>query len=244
MKKLKSLTIFFPFLNDAGTVEKSISDAYYLGKKVTKDLEVIAIHGGDSKDETFQKILKEKEKHPDLTVIDKTNNWEGYAVIKYGFMTAKKEWIFYTDGDMQYHLSQLNKLVQEQQKTDADVVNGYKRNRADNVIRIFFGNAYRRVSQILFQLPIRDLDCDFRLVRKTYIKKIYLVSHDASILPELIKKLQFAKAKFAEVPVTHYKRKYGKSNYSPWQLLKQKIVGDIKLWFRLRSLYNVSNENP
>src|SRR5207248_636128 len=103
MKKLSSLTIFFPFLNDEGTVAKAISDAYFYGQHVAQKLEVIAIHGGRSHDKTLSEIKKQKKIHSDLIVIDKTENNEGYAVIKHGFAKASKDWVFYTDGDLQYH---------------------------------------------------------------------------------------------------------------------------------------------
>ncbi len=77
MSKLKSLTIFYPFFNDAGTVKRQIDYAYKLGNEVTEDLEVIAIHGGLSGDNTFEEIKNQKNVHPDLIIIDKSNNTEG-----------------------------------------------------------------------------------------------------------------------------------------------------------------------
>lgn len=237
MKKLSSLTIFFPFLNDEGTVLEMINNAYTYGKQFTNDLEVIAIKGGQSKDLTNKKISEAKKIHPNLKIIDRTTNTEGYAVIKHGFWNATKEWVFYTDGDAQYHLeNDLIKLIEKQEKTNADVVNGYKRKRGDNIVRIFLGRVYKRLSKYLFSLKVRDVDCDFRLIRTSFLKKIKLESTDASILPELIKKLELAGAKFAEVPVAHYPRVWGKSNYTPMGLLKEKLIGDLKLYFKMKRI--------
>lgn len=241
MKKLSSLTIFFPFYNDEGTVKRQIEYAFSVGKKLANSLEVIAIHGGRSKDKTLQKIKKMQEKYPSLQCINKIHNTEGYAVIKYGLQQAKKTWIFYTDGDAQYRLEEdLIELVKKQQKTNTDVINGYKKKRSDSLIRVFLGKAYARLSKIIFGLPIRDTDCDFRLMRKKYVKKISLESRDSSILPELIKKLQLAGATFAEVPVSHYPRIYGKSNYNILSLIKEKIIGDFKLFLKMRVYKKVS----
>lgn len=234
--KLSSLTIFFPFYNDEGTVEKQIMYAYEIGRKLTDKLEVIAIHGGPSKDNTFETIKNLRKIYPDLVILDKSDNKEGYAVIKHGFRKATMDWVFYTDGDAQYHLEEdLEKLIQKQFKTGADVVNGYKKKRRDDLIRTLLGNIYAKMSRGLFNLPIRDTDCDFRLIRKTFLDKISLETTDASILPELVKKLQIAGAKFAEVPVSHYNRIYGKSNYSPLGLLKEKLIGDLKLYFKMKA---------
>ena len=230
MKKLKNLSIFFPFLNDEKTVAKAINLAYSVGEKLTDDLEVIAINGGKSEDNTFLEIKKQKEKHSDLVIIDKTENSEGYAVIKYGLFMASKDWVFYTDGDMQYDVKELFKLVNKQEKTDADVVNGYKKNRNDNMLRKILGFSYQMISQYLFKLPISDLDCDFRLIKKSYLRRIDLKSQDSSILLELIKKLEKIGAKFSEVEVNHYPRRYGQSNYKAFDLLKEKIFGDYKIY--------------
>lgn len=233
--RLSSLSIFFPFYNDEGTVERQITYAHEVGKTITDDLEVIALHGGPSKDNTWQKILEMKNKYPDLVIIDKTNNFEGYAVIKYGLQQATKEWVFYTDGDAQYRIEEdLIKLVKKQIKTNADVINGYKNHRGDSFLRTFLGNAYKFLSKSLFKLPIKDVDCDFRLIRTSLLKKITLESQDASILPELVKKLELEKAKFREVQVSHYRRLYGKSNYTAFSLLKEKIIGDIRLYFKMK----------
>lgn len=237
MNKLKSLTIFFPFFNDAGTVKRQIDCAYKLGREITDDLEVIAIHGGLSTDNTFEEIIKQRKAHPDLIIIDKTNNIQGYAVIKYGFKEASKEWVFYTDGDAQYHIEEdLFKLIEKQQKTDADVVNGYKKSRGDNFFRIFFGSIYAKISTFLFELPIRDTDCDFRLIRNNYLKKINLESTDASILAELVKKLELVGAKFSEVSISHFNRIYGTSNYTVLDLFKEKLIGDLTLYFKIRKM--------
>lgn len=236
-KPLSSLSIFFPFYNDEGTVERQITNAYKIGGQLTDDLEVIALHGGNSKDGTFKKIFEVKDKYPNLKIVDKKDNAEGYAVIKHGFAACTKDWIFYTDGDAQYHLEEnLPELVVKQAETGADVVNGYKKERGDNFLRVFLGNEYAFLARIFFKLPIRDADCDFRLIRKSFMDRINLESKDASILPEMIKKLEMSGAKFVEIPVNHYGREYGKSNYTVFSLLKEKVLGDIKLFIKMKRM--------
>jgi glycosyltransferase involved in cell wall biosynthesis len=235
IKKLSSLTIFFPFFNDEGTVCKLITDAYYYGQEVAQDLEVIAIHGGCSKDNTYREILRTKKIFPSLIILNKIKNKDGYAVIRHGFKKASKKWVFYTDGDAQYHLNKdLKRLVDAQNRYEADVVNGYKKKRHDDLVRIFLGKGYAWLCRLVFNLPIRDIDCDFRLIKKNYIQKISLVCRDSSILPELIKKLQFAGAKIKEIPVSHYPRIYGKSNYNIPKLIMVKLVSGYKLFWMLR----------
>ena len=178
---------------------------------------------------------KKKEKEQQLLVNqsklkDKKDNTEGYAVIKYGFKESTKDWVFYTDGDGQYDLEDLKKLVNLQADTDCDVANGYKLNRGDGYLRLVLGDMYAKFSSFIFELPIRDTDCDFRLIRNSILKKVDFKSTDSSILVELIKKLEIFGAKFSEIGVRHYAREYGTSNYNPIQLLREKLIGDFKLY--------------
>jgi ubiquinone/menaquinone biosynthesis C-methylase UbiE len=230
--KLSSLTIFFPFFNDEGTVDALLSQAYAVGRTLTEDLEVIAIHGGVSKDQTLDAILRAKKQHPDLVILDHSDNKEGYAVIKHGFYAATKEWVFYTDGDGQYHLKDLPKLVERQLATQSSIVNGYKISRSDPWNRVLLGKAYQLFCRLFFRFPIRDVDCDFRLIEKKLLSQIEFSCCDSSILTELILHLKHLGAKFSEVPVNHYPRSYGQSNYSWFSLMKEKIVGDLTLYFK------------
>jgi len=223
-------------MNDAGTVAEQIDAAYEVGGTLTDNLQVIAVHGGASTDNTFDEIKRMKTVYPSLFIVDKTDNWERYAVIKYGFAACTNEWIFYTDGDAQYSLNELPLLVKKQIETNADVVNGYKKKRGDGFVRALLGNAYAKLSTFIFELPIRDTDCDFRLIKKTVMDKITLESHDSSILAEMLKKLELVKAKFAEIPVSHFDRKYGTSNYKPLDLFKEKLFGDLTLYKKMRKI--------
>jgi SAM-dependent methyltransferase len=239
---LPSLTIFFPFFNDAGTVDALITQAYFYGRQISDNLEVIAIHGGASKDHTFDEILKAKSKYPDLVVLDHTDNRDGYGVIRHGFQAATKEWVFYTDGDAQYQLDDLQKLVKNAKETGADAINGFKVRRSDQWLRVFLGRGYQFFCRFFFQLPIRDIDCDFRLIRRSVLKDIPFKGGGASILPELILNLQRRGAKFSEVPVGHYPRIYGQSNYSAIKLLMEKVIGDFKLYCHWKKEMVVSPE--
>lgn len=237
-KPLKSLSIFFPFYNDQGTVQKAIHDAYSIGSQLTNKLEVIAIIGGKSHDNTIQEIRRVKKNRPQLVVIDRTSNPDGYAVIKYGLVQARGDWVFYTDGDLQYTVKDLMHLVIKQQESGADVVNGYKIVRGDKNLRTVLGELYKTFTRFLFKSPITDPTCDFRLMRRSRLKLCPLFSTNASICIELVKELEYAGATFAEVPVRHRRRTYGRSNYRSFTLLLERFLGDVQLWLRLKKRYN------
>lgn len=226
--RLSSLTIVLPFYNDAGTVNQMISDAYTIGARVTNQLTVIAIHGGASTDDTYTQILRAQSIHPDLQILDESRTDAGYAVIVAGLKLARTEWVFYTDGDAQYHLDDLTKLVQTQMQTGALVINGYKLRRHDLPHRIYLGALYALLVKYLLRLPIRDPHCDFRLIHTSLLTSWTPRAKGAAFIQDLIIHLKQQTPLWAEVGVHHYSRSYGRSNYSVFQLMRETIRGILQ----------------
>ena len=96
---------------------------------------------------------------------------------------------------------------------DADVVNGYKIKRQDPTHRIMIGRIYCWMARAVFGLRIRDVNCDFRLIRRSVLDPITLESGSGAICVELMAKMQRAGARIREVPVHHYPRTSGKSQF-------------------------------
>lgn len=229
--KLKSLSVFFPCLNDAKTIPVLLEKTYKILSKITQDYEVIIIDDG-STDDTPQILSKLKRKYKNLLII-RNKQPSGYGgVLKKGFESAKKEWIFYTDGDGQYDPSELNNLIKLTK--GIDVVNGYKISRHDNLIRKSLGSLYNRALHVLYSLPIRDIDCDFRLIRNSFLKKIKLNSKSGAICLELVMKLKNKGARFSEVSVQHFPRKYGKSVFFNFPNLSETFIENVRLLQELK----------
>ena len=213
-----------------------IKQAFVIGRQVAEKLEVIAIHGGASKDHTWQELKRSSQIYTKLIIIDQQKNQEGYAVLKHGFKKARHEWVFYTDGDAQYQLKDLKLLTTTQMKTAADVVNGYKEERNDSLRRLWFGKFFQNLYWLLIHPPIRDIHCDFRLIRRSFLKSIKWTTSGSTIISELVLSLQKQKAVFFEVPVGHYQRQYGHSNYQLTQLTTQSLK---ELWWSLQFMYRI-----
>lgn len=211
MKKLPQLSLFFPCLNDARSIQTLIQKADLVAKIVAVEYEILVINDG-STDNTQQVLRRLQKKYSRLRVIThKSNNGYG-AALKSGFTNAKYDWIFYTDGDGQYDPTELTLLVSHV-TPEIDVVNGYKKKRADHWIRVFAGWLYNHYSHRITRLPIRDIDCDFRLIRRSTLSTISLENDSGAICLELISKLNAKGAKFAEVAVNHYPRRFGQSEF-------------------------------
>jgi hypothetical protein len=120
-----------------------------------------------------------------------------------------------------------------QLKPNIDLVNGYKVKRADAWYRIVIGGTYRRAMRWAFNLSIRDVDCDFRLFRRYIFEKISLESRSGVICVEMAKKFERAGFRMAEVPVSHYPRMHGRSEFFRVRHLAYTFKGLLKIWWTL-----------
>lgn len=213
-----SLSIFMPFYNDAGTVRRMITEAYHYGSKLTADLEVIAVNDG-SQDNTLKELRKMCREYPSLKIVFHKKN-RGYGgALQSGINKTTKYWVFYTDGDAQYHFDELEKLWLL--RKGCDVVNGYKLYRSDNMIRRMIGSMYASAVRKIFKIPIKDVDCDFRLIKGDILRSLKLNCTSGAITVELVKKLFMKTTKFTEVGVNHYPREYGHSTFfTPVNILR------------------------
>ena len=228
---LPSLSVFFPAYNDGGTIASMIIMARRAARQVTDDYELIVVDDG-SHDHTPQVLDELSRLYPELRVIHHPQN-KGYGgALKSGFGAATKEWVFYTDGDAQYNPEELTLLVNALQR-GVDVVNGYKISRNDPLVRIILGNVYNALVKFAFGIRLRDVDCDFRLMRRSIFEAIPLTSNTGSICVEMVKKIQDAGYEFAEAPVHHYHRQYGISQFFNWRRLLRVGRALFDLWWRL-----------
>lgn len=211
MKNLKSISVFFPCLNDGKSLPYLLDKTYKVLPKITQNYEVIVIDDGSTDDsiEVVQSLIKY---YRHLRLIKHKKNLGYGGVLKTGFNSSKKEWVFYTDGDGQYDPAEIVNLVLKVRE-DIDVVNGYKIKRQDSYIRRLLGSIYNGIVQKLYDLPIKDVDCDFRLIRKSTLAKVKLVNTSGIICLELILKLKKMGARFAQTPIHHYKRPFGRSQF-------------------------------
>ena len=223
--------MFFPAYNDAGTIASLVISALRTARTLTDDYEVIVVNDG-SADATAEILNELARTYPQVRVVHHPKN-RGYGgALRSGFAAATKELVFYTDGDGQYDVRELAVLLMLL-TDDTDFVNGIKMTRQDPAYRVHAGNVHRFVMRWSFWLPIHDVDCDFRLIRRRILADLELRSNSGSICVELVKHAQRAGAGFREVSVHHYARKWGQSQFfRPGRIIRTylHIAG---IWFDL-----------
>lgn len=226
------LSMFFPAYNDAGTIASLVITSVKVAATLTDDYEVIVVNDG-SKDDT-PKILDELARiYPDhVRIVHHAVN-RGYGgALRSGFAAATKEFVFYTDGDGQYDPSEVTALWSEM-RDGVDWVNGWKISRSDPMHRIIIGRVYHHFVKLLFGLTVRDVDCDFRLMRRRIFDVVRLEKNSGVICLEMMKKFQDAGFRVAEHPVHHYHRAHGQSQFFNFRRVGRTLIDVMKLWWAL-----------
>jgi len=230
--KLSSITAFFPCYGDSGTIATMVLRALQTLPLVTDDYEVVVIDDGSPDDANL--ILDELVRvYPQYVRVIHNSCPSGYGgVLRCGFQKARKDWIFYTDGDAQYNPRELVSLV-DKVRDDIDMVNGYKIKRRDPFFRVVVGLMYQYFIKFVFGLVIRDVDCDFRLMRRSIFETVHLEAVSGAITVELVKKIQDAGFRIVEAPVSHYYRQYGLSQFFNFKRVAQTVLKLFMWWWRL-----------
>ena len=229
--KPAGLSVFFPAYNDSGTIASMVIRAVKTASELTPDFEIIVVDDG-SADSTADIADELARTYPQVRAVHHPINRDYGAALQTGFRSATKDLIFYTDGDAQYDPTELAALW-ARMAPEVDVVNGYKISRADPLHRIVIGRIYHHIVSTLFGLTLRDVDCDFRLMRRAIFERINLEKTSGIICVEMMKKIQDGGFRVAEVPVHHYHRAFGKSQFFNVRRLFRTGRDLLLLWLAL-----------
>ncbi|HKP45713.1 MAG TPA: glycosyltransferase family 2 protein [Pyrinomonadaceae bacterium] len=244
IRRDSSITVFFPAFNDAGTIVQLARDALHVLPSLTSDYEVLVVNDG-STDSTQHLLDKLAAMEPRVRIIHHSRNLGYGAALRTGFANSTKDLVFYTDGDAQYDVRQIAELY-DLLSENVDIVNGYKKKRGDHAGRKVMGALYNQAARLLFRLPIQDVDCDFRLLRREIVQEVELTSTSGAICVELIYKLKKAQARFAQTPIDHFPRLHGSSQFFTPPRVFATAIDFSRLWLRLvlaPRLY-ASHRNP
>ncbi len=234
--KAKSLSVFFPAYNDAPSLPALISKTFETLARCAEEYEVIVVNDG-SRDNTAEVLAAlAREYAPRLRVITHPVNLGYGGALRSGFAAASKDLVFYTDGDGQYDVAELPKLL-ELMSPGIGLVNGYKLERNDPWHRIWIGAVYNQFARFLFRIRIRDVDCDFRLMRRDLVQEAHLTSTSGTICVELVRKLELSPYGTAETGVHHYPRLHGRSQFFRIRSLLKTLYQLVRLFIRVVVLH-------
>ena len=229
--KADSISVFFPCYNEQDNLRRLYESAAKVLQDMGVDYEIILVDDG-STDGTSQVTAALAAADPRVKVVHHPKNLGYGAALQSGFHTASKTLVFYTDGDGQYDPGELPRLL-ERTGPATGLVNGYKLERQDPAHRIWIGSIYNFCARALFRIRIRDIDCDYRLIRRALLDEIRLTSTSGTICVELVRKLELSGCEVLEVGVHHYPRRHGSSQFFRIQSLAVTLIQLVRLWVRL-----------
>ena len=227
-RKRVGLSVVFPAYNDAGTIASMVVAARVAARRLADDYEIVVVNDG-SADHTGEVLSELEAVFPELRVVHHAKN-RGYGgALRSGFQTATKELIFYTDGDAQYDPREMESLFAVWGE-GSDFVNGVKMGRSDPFHRAIIGRIYHWFVRMAFGLDLKDVDCDFRLFRRAIFDRVELTKDSGVICVELMKKVQDHGFRIQQVPVHHYHRVYGRSQFFNFPRVARTLLDLARLW--------------
>ena len=201
-----SVSFILPAFNEELNIVQAIEATLVVGRKYCSRFEVIIVDDG-SADATAELVEAEATRNPEIRLVRHDVN-RGYGqALHTGFRCAVLDYVFFTDSDNQFDLEEIKLLLDL--ADDASVVAGYRKIRQDPPMRLLNAWAWNRLVRLLFYVPVRDIDCAFKLFRRTALESIDIESHGAMINTEIMVKLARAGSRIVEVGVTHYPRRAG-----------------------------------
>jgi glycosyltransferase involved in cell wall biosynthesis len=197
-----------PAYNEADNIEPMVEEATPALEANADEYEIIVVDDGSS-DGTGDVTRRVMESHPHVRLVEHPVNQGFGAAVFSGFTSAEKDWIFYTDADRQFVLSELERF--KPHMDEADLIAGYRAPRRDPFMRVFYGKGWSALCTLLFGYTVRDVDCGFKLFRRDIIQNLAptIASRGATFSIEWLVRAKRAGYRFVELPVTHRPRVVG-----------------------------------
>jgi glycosyltransferase involved in cell wall biosynthesis len=206
--RLPELTYFFPAHNEEANVRGLVEEALETLPGLAETFEIVIVDDG-SRDDTPRIADELAAAQPQVRAVHHHTNLGYGAAIRSGFAAARYANIAFTDGDRQFRVVDLGRLIERLQAGDVEAVVGYRIRRADPLVRTVYARLYRLANRIFFGLAVRDVDCACKLFSRRSLEGVNVESGGAFLSAELLIKLRARGRRLAEVGVPHYPRTAG-----------------------------------
>jgi glycosyltransferase involved in cell wall biosynthesis len=210
------LSVFFPCFNEEGNLPRVLETSVEVLTGLNADYEIIVINDG-SRDNTAHIADQFAQKSHRIRVIHHPTNLGYGAALQSGFKAATKELVFYTDGDGQFDIREISLLLDKIR--DADIVSAYRLNRQDSFIRKLNGWCWTQLVCLVFGMRVRDIDCAFKLYRRSLFAGMPLHSTGALIDTEVLARARRKGCRIVQCGVHHYPRKAGHQTGADWRVI-------------------------
>jgi glycosyltransferase involved in cell wall biosynthesis len=225
------LSLVFPACDEAGNLEALLDRALAIAASLTRDFEIVVVDDG-SRDGSAEIVRKRALTHPSIRLIRHAEN-RGYgAALRAGLREARGELVFFSDADLQFDLAEISLLLDHAR--NFDVVAGYREPRRDPWPRRVLAFGWGTIVRLLFDLPIRDIDCAFKVFRRHVLEAVPLASLGAFVNTELLVRARSAGFRIHQVPVTHRPRRHGRQSGARPRVILRALMELATLYRELR----------
>ena len=222
------LSLVFPVFDEAGNLGELVETALQIGDRLARDFEIVLVDDG-SRDGSSELIDSWCRAHPRIRALRHPSN-RGYgAALRSGLREARGELVFFSDADLQFDLSELEKLLEHAARFD--IVAGYRSPRSDPWPRSVLANGWGMIVRLLFGLQVRDIDCAFKVFHRRVLEAMPIASIGAFVNTEILVRARAAGYGIHQVPVSHRRRRYGHQSGASLRVVGRAFV-ELAVLFR------------
>jgi glycosyltransferase involved in cell wall biosynthesis len=218
-----------PAYNEEQVLPTTLQEAEDALTALCEEWELIVVDDG-STDRTLEIIEEHSARQPRIRPLPMKQNQRYTQAIARGFEACRYEAIFYTDADAQFDLMEIGLLYPH--LAEHDMVTGYRVGRQDPPIRFLTSGVYNRLQGLLLGVKVRDVNCAFKMFRRSFFDKVKIRSEGFLIDAELYARAKRAGLTWKQVGVRHRPREQGSTT------VKASTVTETlkELWRLKRSL--------
>jgi len=231
--RIGELSYFFPVHNEAANVPGLVEEALATLPELAATFEIVIVDDG-SKDETPGIADALAAAHPEVRAVHHPTNLGYGAALRSGFAASRYANLAFTDGDRQFKVADLGRLIDRVQAGGVDAVVGYRIKRADPLVRTVYARLYQLANRIFFGLTVRDVDCACKLFSRASLEDVNVESGGAFFSAELLIKLRARGRRVVEVGIPHYPRTAGRPTGAKPQVVLRAVrdfwLLRLRLW--------------
>ena len=210
------VSVIIPCYNSEPTIEKVVELTVAEFKKMPQYTYEFILVNDYSKDNTFAKISELAKKYPFVRGINLARNFGQHNTLMAAMNYANGDLIVGMDDDLQTHPSQMHKLL-DKALEGYDLVYGYFPQQKNSFLKNLSSKFNRSTSRILLGRPKHIISSTYwactKLVRDEVIKYTNYNPYLDAIFYRVTNNI-------ANVPVEHFKREQGVSNYTFGKLVR------------------------
>lgn len=205
------LSVVIPLLNEAPSLRPLADEIRAVASSLPTPLEILFIDDG-STDDSWAEVNKLAAEDPRIRGIRFRTNFGKAAALACGFASARADYVFSMDADLQDDPAELPRLLNELED-GLDLVSGWKKIRHDPWTKRIPSKVFNSLVSRVTGVRLHDHNCGFKGYRRQVVEEIHLYGELHRYTPVLAAARGF---RVGEVEVHHRPRRFGKSKYG-WQ---------------------------